>query len=119
VREALTNVISHAGTGEAWVEISLAAPGANQADHADSTEPTGLLVIVRDAGAGFDPALVDPARLGLRRSITERITDWGGRAAIRSAPGEGTVVSLGWTAPEPADQQAVPVGSFDQGGLPW
>jgi signal transduction histidine kinase len=86
VREALTNVASHAGTGEAWVEVSL------------SDE---LRVTVRDAGAGFDPASVDPARLGLRRSIVERLADLGGRASIRSRPGHGTVVSLHWAAPPP------------------
>src|SRR5712691_3686193 len=36
VREALANVISHAGTAEAWVDVSPAAPGA------DIAEPGGL-----------------------------------------------------------------------------
>jgi signal transduction histidine kinase len=54
---------------------------------------------VRDHGAGFDLARVDRGRLGLRRSITERTHDCGGRAAIRSAPGQGTEVSLTWPAP--------------------
>jgi signal transduction histidine kinase len=57
---------------------------------------------VRDAGAGFDPARVDPARLGLRRSITERVADWGGRVSVRSAPGQGTVVDMSWPAALPA-----------------
>ena len=83
VREALMNVMNHAGTGEAWVEVSLAADGE-------------LRVIVRDAGAGFDRVLVSPARLGVRHSIIERVTDQGGHASIQSAPGEGTVVELRW-----------------------
>ena len=86
VREALANVASHARTGEAWVTVSLAPPGE-------------LGVTVRDAGVGFDPAQVDPARLGLRRSIVERISDCGGRVTIQSAQNEGTVVTLRWTAP--------------------
>jgi signal transduction histidine kinase len=90
VREALANVSSHAGTGEAWVDVRLPVPGDRAAESA------GLEVTVRDAGVGFDPASVDPARLGLRRSIVERIADWGGQASIRSAPGQGTVVSLQW-----------------------
>jgi signal transduction histidine kinase len=90
VREALANVISHARTAEAWVYVCPAAPGG------DVAVTGGIRVTVRDAGAGFDPARVDPARLGLRSSITERIADWGGLASIRSAPGEGTVVSLCW-----------------------
>jgi signal transduction histidine kinase len=87
-RAALANVAAHAGTGEAWVSVTLAA-GA-------------LRVTVRDTGAGFDPARVDPARLGLRRSITERLTDRGGRASVRSAPGQGTLVSLSWPGTVPA-----------------
>jgi signal transduction histidine kinase len=83
VREALSNVAAHAGTGEAWVEVSLPAPGR-------------LQVTVRDRGAGFDPADVDRTRLGLRRSIAERMADCGGQASIWSAPGQGTVVSLSW-----------------------
>ena len=50
-REALANVAAHAGTDEAWVSVTLMA-GA-------------LRVTVRDAGAGFDPAGVDPARLAM------------------------------------------------------
>ena len=86
-REALANVAAHAGTDEAWVSVTLAA-GA-------------LRVTVRDAGTGFDPARVDPARLGLRRSITERVTDWGGGASVRSAPGQGTLVSMSWPGTAP------------------
>jgi signal transduction histidine kinase len=93
VREALANVASHAGTGEAWVEISQGTDG-------------DLLVTVRDEGVGFDPARVTPGRLGLRRSIIERVTDHGGEVSIRSAPGEGTMVCLRW-APPP-----LPEGTF-------
>jgi signal transduction histidine kinase len=94
VREALANVARHAGTGEAWVEVSpVIEAGADRG---------GVEVTVRDRGAGFDPALVDPARLGLRRSIVERVADWGGQAAVRSAPGDGTVVTLRWLAPAPS-----------------
>jgi signal transduction histidine kinase len=83
VREALMNVMNHAGTGEAWVEVSLAAGSE-------------LRVIVRDAGTGFDRGLVSPARLGVRHSIIERVTDQGGHASIQSAPGRGTTVELRW-----------------------
>ena len=57
---------------------------------------------MRDAGAGFDPARVDPARLGLRCSITERVADWGGRVSVQSAPGQGTLVSMSWPGAVPA-----------------
>jgi two-component sensor histidine kinase len=95
-REALSNVAAHAGTGEAWVQVRLMAqPG-------DAEVPCRLQVTVRDAGAGFGLARVNQGRLGLRRSIVERTADCGGRASIRSAPGQGTVVSLCWPAPAPA-----------------
>jgi signal transduction histidine kinase len=100
-REALANVAEHAGTGEAWVEVS---------DGGD-----GVRVTVRDHGAGFDPARVGPARLGLRRSITERIADAGGQATVTSVPGTLTEVSLHWPgspAVAAGPGPAVPV-------LPW
>jgi signal transduction histidine kinase len=88
-REALSNVAAHAGTGEAWVRVRLMD---------DAQPPCRLQVIVRDRGAGFDPGRVDQGRLGLRRSIAERAADCGGQASIRSAPGQGTEVSLSWPA---------------------
>ncbi len=120
VREALVNVANHAGTGEAWVEVSAWPPAARAAD------PGGLQVSVRDTGVGFDPAHVDPARLGLRRSIIERIAECGGQAIVTSAPGQGTVVSLRWIPPAepgrgnagdgaPAQRQA----KSSRGGVVW
>jgi len=111
VREALVNVASHAGTGEAWIEVLLAEEG-------------GLRVTVRDAGAGFDPDRVGPGRLGLRRSIVERIADQGGQASVTSAPGEGTVVSLRWAAPaHPAEGaiagSAIAGSASGWGGAQW
>ena len=94
-REALSNVAAHAGTPDAWVEVDLAAPGR-------------LRVTVRDRGTGFDPARVDRARLGLRRSIVERTADCGGRASVWSAPGQGTTVSICWPATAETSQAAGP-----------
>jgi len=112
VREALANVAAHAGTGEAWVKVNLAVPGE------EGAASGRFLVTVRDVGAGFDATRLDPARLGLRRSITERVADWGGRASIGSAPGDGTVVCLCW--PAAAHPGQVAVGrTAGQGGLPW
>ena len=111
VREALVNVVSHAGTSEAWIEVSLAEGG-------------GLRVTVRDAGVGFDPDRVGLGRLGLRRSIVERIADQGGYASVKSVPGEGTVVSLRWAAPpHPADRaiadRSVAGSAAGWGGAQW
>jgi hypothetical protein len=125
VREALANVASHAGTGEAWVEICSVAPdgndsvpaGAGLVAGAPETCPEGIRVTVRDAGAGFDPGQVDPSRLGLRRSIVERLADWGGRALIRSSPGAGTEVILCWAPPQDTSHAAGPGGSAALAGV--
>ena len=92
VREALSNVAAHAGTGDAWVKVSLIAPDG------DAQAPGRLQVTVRDTGTGFDLAGVDQTRLGLRRSIAERMTDCGGHASIWSVPGQGAVVRMSWPA---------------------
>jgi len=115
-REALANVAAHAGTGEAWVTIgSAAAPGDREA------RPAGLRVTIRDEGVGFDPGRADPARLGVRRSIIERMADGGGSASVRSVPGAGTVVSLCWApsaAAAPGGHPAAAPGA-DQGAPAW
>jgi phage shock protein PspC (stress-responsive transcriptional regulator)/signal transduction histidine kinase len=86
-REAVVNAVKHSGRNE----VSVYA------------EVTGGRVeaFVRDRGKGFDPATVDGDRHGISRSIVSRMTRHGGRAAIHSAPGEGTEISLTVTrAPE-------------------
>ncbi|NLT29318.1 MAG: PspC domain-containing protein [Propionibacterium sp.] len=54
-------------------------------------------IFVRDRGRGFDPDEIGHDRMGVRRSIIERMKRHGGTARIRSAPGEGTEVRLEWT----------------------
>jgi len=106
VREALSNVAAHAGTGEAWVEVSLSAPGR-------------LQVTVRDRGIGFEPADVDQTRLGLRRSIAERMADCGGQASIVSAPGQGTVACLSWPASAEPGPAVLARLALAQGNPSW
>ncbi|TQK72606.1 MULTISPECIES: ATP-binding protein [unclassified Nocardioides] len=79
-REATTNAAKHAGVPrvDVYAEIT----------------PAGIDVFVRDRGAGFDPNATPEDRLGVRRSIIDRMERHGGRAEIRSAPGEGTEVRL-------------------------
>jgi signal transduction histidine kinase len=113
VREALSNVAAHAGTGEAWVEVGPAAPGPN------AEAEGGLRVIVRDRGTGFDLARVDQTRLGLRRSITERMADCGGYASIWSVPGQGTEVSMSWPASAEPGRAALAGRILAQESLPW
>jgi signal transduction histidine kinase/phage shock protein PspC (stress-responsive transcriptional regulator) len=57
-------------------------------------EPGRTSVFVRDRGHGFDIDTVAPDRRGIAQSIQARMLRNGGRAVIRSAPGEGTEVEL-------------------------
>ena len=79
-REALVNAARHAGVQT----VSLYA----------EVEDDELSVFVRDRGAGFDLDSVENHRHGVRGSIMGRMQRHGGRAEIRSAPGDGTEVRL-------------------------
>jgi signal transduction histidine kinase len=79
-REALVNAARHAGVDT----VSLYA----------EVEADELSVFVRDRGAGFDIDTVEESRHGVRGSIIGRMQRHGGRAKIRSAPGDGTEVRL-------------------------
>jgi signal transduction histidine kinase len=57
-------------------------------------EPGEVSLYVRDRGRGFDPAAVPADRKGVAESIKARMARRGGSATVRSAPGEGTEVSL-------------------------
>jgi signal transduction histidine kinase len=78
--EAAVNAAKHSGTDS--IDIYAEVEG----DHVE--------VFVRDRGAGFDIDSIPDDRLGVRRSIIERMERHGGSAQIRSAPGEGTEVRL-------------------------
>lgn len=83
--EALRNSLRHAGGAEVRrsAVIRITARGAT--------------VIVRDEGRGFDPAAVDPYRLGLVVSIRGRLSAVArGSAHVATAPGRGTTVTLDW-----------------------
>jgi len=79
-REAMVNAARHAGV--------------DRVDVYAEVDPDQVSVFVRDRGAGFDPASIDPDRMGIRGSIVERVRRAGGRAIIRSSPGEGSEVRL-------------------------
>lgn len=87
--QAMVNSMQHAGGPD--IARSLTIVGGQSSDI--------VTVTIADAGAGFDPATVPNERLGLRVSIGERLTNVGGSAAVRSAPGEGTSIVLSWPAP--------------------
>lgn len=61
-----------------------------------TTSGSGIEIRVEDDGVGFDIERVPLERLGVRRSIIERISQVGGVAEIESRPGAGTRVTLRW-----------------------
>ena len=79
-REATTNAAKHAGVPRVDVYAEITAAGVD--------------VFVRDRGAGFDPDATPEDRLGVRRSIIDRMERHGGTAEVRSAPGEGTEIRM-------------------------
>lgn len=79
--------------GEALVNSAKHAQVARVDVYAECTE-SEIEVFVRDRGVGFDLAQVGEDRLGVTGSIIGRIERHGGRAVVRSTPGEGTEVRI-------------------------
>jgi two-component system sensor kinase len=77
VQESLNNVVRHARTKAANVELL--------------QEGNTLRVTVSDRGVGFDTKQVAPDRFGLA-GIRERARLFGGKASIHSRPGKGTTI---------------------------
>jgi signal transduction histidine kinase len=84
VREALVNVLKHAGTRSAVLHAEL--------------DTTTLTVSVLDHGCGFDDKVREQG-FGLTTSIRGRIAAIGGEVSIESQPGMGTYVELRVPAP--------------------
>jgi PAS domain S-box-containing protein len=80
-QEALNNVVRHSGATQASVDLMV--------------EQSGVRLLVRDDGRGFEPGPVSSAHFGLR-SMHERASEVGAELRIVSAPGEGTLVMLDW-----------------------
>jgi signal transduction histidine kinase/phage shock protein PspC (stress-responsive transcriptional regulator) len=80
VREALVNAAKHSG--------------ADKIDVYAEVDDDRVEVFVRDRGQGFDLDGVGEDRMGVKGSILDRMERHGGKASIRSRPGEGTEVRL-------------------------
>jgi signal transduction histidine kinase len=80
-REALTNAAKFASAGG---PVRLYAEIANGSAR----------VFIDDRGPGFDPEKIPDDRRGVRESIIGRMKRYGGRAEIRSGPGDGTEIEL-------------------------
>ena len=85
--QAAVNSVQHAGGPDVDRWVTVEQRGA------------GVHLEVGDDGAGFDLAGIPAERLGVRRSIVERVVAVSGRAEIVTCPGGGTRVHLDW-APE-------------------
>ena len=82
-----------AAAREAIVNAAKFGAGSPVSVYAEAGEDA-LAVFVRDRGPGFDQAEIPPDRRGVRESIVGRMARHGGRASVRSIPGEGTEVEL-------------------------
>jgi signal transduction histidine kinase/phage shock protein PspC (stress-responsive transcriptional regulator) len=91
-REAMVNAAKHSG--------------ADKVDVYAEMSPALTEVFVRDRGCGFDESGVPADRLGVRRSILDRMERHGGEARVRTAPGEGTEVRLSMTTADTAEEEA-------------
>jgi signal transduction histidine kinase len=93
VQEALNNTVQHAEASHAGVEVRF--------------EDQHLVLSVRDDGRGFQPpdlpdALARRGHFGLM-GIQERVLLYGGQLTIRSAPGEGTEITVRLPYPSPTE----------------
>lgn len=85
VKEALNNVVRHAGRCEVRVQIKV--------------DSETLRITVTDDGAGFVAAANAPGADGLR-NMHQRLEEIGGYCAVESSPGKGTLVSFVYPWPK-------------------
>ncbi len=89
MQESLSNATRHGGVDVVDVELR-GASGPGRSGRA------GVLLVVRDAGSGFDPSiLASNEGLGLA-GIREQAEVLGGTFAIASTPGTGTELHVWW-----------------------
>ncbi|MCW2862396.1 MAG: putative signal transduction histidine kinase [Actinoallomurus sp.] len=89
-REAMVNAAKYAA-GE---PVDPDEPAASSLSVYAEVAGDEVSIFVRDRGRGFDLDAVPEDRMGLRESIIGRMERNGGKADIRTAPGEGTEVRL-------------------------
>ncbi|MEU8800503.1 PspC domain-containing protein [Spirillospora sp. NPDC048819] len=78
---------------EAMVNAAKYAEAPSVSVYAE-VEGDEIAIFVRDRGKGFDLDQVPEDRMGVRESIIGRMERNGGRATVRTEPGEGTEVRL-------------------------
>jgi len=85
IKEALNNVLKHAGASEVWLRLRLAE--------------AEVCVEVEDNGHGFTPDSAVPSGNGLR-NMRSRLAECGGNAQLVSAPGKGTRIRFVFPLPK-------------------
>lgn len=103
VRELLFNIVKHAQTEHACVEMS-------------QLDTHQLQIVVEDHGVGFDPARLEAVGVEARGfglfSIRERLDVIGGALHLETAPGQGTRIRvLAPREPHPEESKTAPVKS--------
>ena len=91
-KEALHNVVKHAGAKEVFISLA--------------TNANGFHLAVRDDGSGFDPATVAPrpGRGNGLKNMRQRLEKIGGRCEIQSAPGHGAEIKFLISVPTSVQQ---------------
>jgi signal transduction histidine kinase/ligand-binding sensor domain-containing protein len=79
VKEALNNVVRHAGRCEVRVQIK--------------PDPDALRIVISDNGVGFGGGEEGPGADGLR-NMQQRLAELGGRCEVDSQPGAGTRITF-------------------------
>lgn len=81
-KEALHNLVKHAGASEVLVALA--------------TGEAGFHLTIRDNGKGFDPDQVPPrpGRGNGLKNMRQRLEKMGGRCEIHSTPGQGTEIKF-------------------------
>jgi signal transduction histidine kinase len=84
-QEAFNNITRHAKATQAWATLQT---GSDRA-----------ILVIQDDGQGFDPRSIPPERMGLR-IMRERAQEIGASLKVQSEPGQGTEISVTWSADE-------------------
>jgi signal transduction histidine kinase/ligand-binding sensor domain-containing protein len=87
-KEALNNIVRHAGVCEVWLRVNLS--------------PDALSLTIEDSGQGFDQLPVDANADGVR-NMRQRMDEIGGQFHIEGKPGSGTRVSFIYRWPRLAE----------------
>ena len=84
-QETLNNIVKHAATSQATIELDL--------------EPAQVVLCIHDDGCGFDPLADAGHGFGIR-NMTDRAETIGARFRLESQPGHGTQIKVVWQEPK-------------------